>query len=65
MLFRIGSAVAATASMLIVTSAQSQESPVSPEKAPTTTEIVTGGADVLTSIPSAMTSSTGYLNIIR
>jgi sporulation protein YlmC with PRC-barrel domain len=59
MSFRIGSLVAVTATM-VLSSAHSQEPAVSPEKAPTTTEIVTGGAPILTSIPSAMITVTSY-----
>jgi sporulation protein YlmC with PRC-barrel domain len=59
MSFRIALLIAVTATM-VLTSAHSQEPAVSTKKAPTTTEIVTGGAPILTSIPSAMTTITNY-----
>jgi sporulation protein YlmC with PRC-barrel domain len=47
---------------MALTSARSQEptSPTPIEKAQTTTEIATGGAPILTSIPSAMTTIANY-----
>jgi sporulation protein YlmC with PRC-barrel domain len=50
------------ATVLTLSPAHSQEpsAPSPSEKAPTTTQIVTGGAPILTSIPSAMTTIANY-----
>jgi sporulation protein YlmC with PRC-barrel domain len=52
MIFRIILPVAVA--VALITSAQSQQLPVPPAQPSTTTEIATGGAPILTSIPAAM-----------
>jgi sporulation protein YlmC with PRC-barrel domain len=61
MSFRIASPIV-IAALLTLSAAHSQQHPApsSSEKAPTTTEIVTGGAPILSSIPSAMTTIANY-----
>jgi sporulation protein YlmC with PRC-barrel domain len=61
MSFRIASPIV-IATLLTLSAAHSQQPPApsSSEKAPTTTEIVTGGAPILSSIPSAMTTIANY-----
>jgi hypothetical protein len=50
----------ALASVALMANAGSQEPAVSTEKPSTTTEMVTGGASILTSIPSTMTTIANY-----
>jgi sporulation protein YlmC with PRC-barrel domain len=59
MYFRIASA-AAVATAMAVSCAHSQEPSSAIGKPSTTTEVVTGGAPILTSIPSEMTTITNY-----
>jgi sporulation protein YlmC with PRC-barrel domain len=61
MSFRVALPFAIT-TLMVLTPAHSQEplAPSTSEKAQTTTEIVTGGAPILTSIPSAMTTIANY-----
>ncbi len=59
MFFRVASA-ATLAAVMVVNGAYCQEGSVAGEKPATTTELVTGGAPILTAIPSGMTTVTNY-----
>jgi sporulation protein YlmC with PRC-barrel domain len=60
MSFRIASPIVAALLTLNAAHSQQPPAPSSSEKAPTTTEVVTGGAPILSSIPSAMTTIANY-----
>jgi hypothetical protein len=58
MSFRIAATAAVAAAAIVMSYAHAQEP--SAEKLPTTTEVVTGGAPIMTSIPSGMATITNY-----